>query len=47
MRSLQGSMALVWKDCVRVVGLAGVLMPVLIQVAYKPLETWGGKACTA
>lgn len=46
MRSLQGSMALV-KDCVRVVGLAGVLMPVLIQVACKPLETWGGKVGAA
>lgn len=32
-------MALAQKDCVRVVGLAEELMPVLSQVAYKPLET--------
>lgn len=35
------------KDCVRVVGLPGELMPVLSQVVYKALETSGGKACTA
>lgn len=40
-------MALVRKGCVRAVGLAEELMPVLRKVVRKLLETLGGKACTA
>lgn len=30
-----------------VLGLWDWLMPVLIQMAFKPLECWGGRVCTA